>query len=88
MDNAAPTETRDNRAIKQTLEDNRVLEPIWIAVFAILAVTATILLFPRAGGAVSRWSKGLFYLSALVAILSWTLLKSCFVLGGRRLFGR
>lgn len=64
-----------------------MLELIWIAVFAILALTATILLFPKAGTTLSRWGRGLFYLSALVAILSWTLLKSCFVLTGRRLFG-
>lgn len=53
-----------------------------------LLLLGALLLFPDTRSSLSRAGRGAFYLTALVAILGWALLKSVFVLGGRRLLGR
>lgn len=53
-----------------------------------LVLLLAVLVVPGCVIGFSRWGKGLFYGSALVVILSWTLLKSIFVLAGRRMLGR
>lgn len=53
-----------------------------------LLLLGLLLFIPGFRSTVSRAGRGAFYLSALVAILGWALLKSLFVLGGRRLSGR
>lgn len=63
-----------------------MFETVWF-VYLVLALLTAGLLFPRLGHTMKRWGKGLFYGSALLAILGWTLLKSVFVLFGRRLLG-
>lgn len=65
-----------------------MVESLWIALFALLALAAAFHLFPSLSGRTERLAKASLYGAALIAVVGWTLLKSVFVLGGRRLAGR
>ncbi len=51
-----------------------------------LLLLGLLLLFPGVRSTLTKAGRGAFYLTALVAILGWALLKSFVVLGARRLF--
>jgi hypothetical protein len=65
-----------------------VVESVWMVVFGLVALAAALQLFPGFRESARRGSKTVFYGTALIAVVGWTLLKSVFVLAGRRLSGR
>jgi hypothetical protein len=64
------------------------MEILGILTFIVLALMAVAHLFPASVGlSLRRWSHGLFYGTALIAILAWATLKWMVLRSGQKLVG-